>query len=73
MRRRRNTIHSLGLEDKVTLEEKEIRNHIHEYFRNIFGKRPQFRLSLTAESWNTSTDLSGLELDFLDDEIKRAV
>lgn len=73
MRRRKNAIHSLDLGGRVTSVEGKIRNHILKYYRDIFGKQPQFRLSLVAESWNKFTDLSSLELDFSDDEIKRAV
>lgn len=73
MRRRINTIHSLDLGDRVISDEGEIRHQTYSHFKKIFGKKTGVRFSLLSDSWDNSVDLSSLDRDFIEEDIKKTV
>lgn len=72
MRHRTNNIHHLGVKDREVSEDL-LKEHVYCHFMWLFGRKNTFRIYLKESAWENEVELSNLDEDFWEEEIKRAV
>lgn len=65
-----NSIRSIFAEGGTIQDEEGIHSHFFNHFRNIFDKTNTFRLGMRCDSWSNTSNLTGLEAEFQDEEIE---
>lgn len=73
MHRRNNYIHSQLANNSATSKKQEVPRIVYNYFKNIFGKKMVFRFWLEGERWRDDHELSYLERELSEEEIKKIV
>lgn len=73
MRHGINTIHSLIISEGRTIIGEDIKIHIYEYFRQIFGLSESMRIRFLKKIWPPQINLCQLENDFSEEVVKKAI
>lgn len=54
-------------------DEKSTQEHIFKHFKNLFANQNNFRLGMKSNLWTPRTDLTNIDVEFREEEIKKAV
>lgn len=73
MRHGINTIHSLIISEGRTIIGEDIKIHIYEYFRQIFGLSESMRIRFLKKIWAPQINLCQSENDFSEEVVKKAI
>lgn len=50
-----------------------LKEHVYQHFKQLFGRKNNFRVHLKEGVWKNEVDLTNLDEEFWEEEIKRAV
>lgn len=50
-----------------------LEEHVYHHFQRLFGRKKSFRVHLKEDAWKNEVELSDLDEEFREEEIKRVV